>query len=68
MTIPIPDFLVLSPSLAAKLSAIVVHAEEMLSPSAHQFDRIALETTLHDPEVMDWIDRCGPLAPRKRKP
>lgn len=68
MTSVTPDFLVLSPSLAAKLAAVVVHAEEMLSPHGHEFDRVALGAVLCDPEVKDWIERCGPLAPRKRKP
>lgn len=67
MVHPIPDFLVLSPTLAAKLAAAVVHAEEMLSPTSHDFDRVALHGAVHDPEVQDWIQRCGPLAPVKRR-
>lgn len=66
MATPIPDFLVLSPTLAAKLAAVVVHADEMLSPAGHHFDKAALEQVCRDPEVQDWIQRCGPLAPRKR--
>lgn len=66
MARPIPDFLVLAPTLAAKLAAVVVHADEMLSPGGHDFDRVALEQAARDPEVQDWVQRCGPLAPVKR--
>ena len=58
--------LTLSPSLAAKLAAIVVHADEMLSPDGHEFDKFALQQALADPEVVAWIKACGPLAPVKR--
>lgn len=64
---PIPDFLVLSPSLAAKLAAVVVHSAEMISPKGHAFDRLALQSALDDPEVADWLRRCGPLAPVRRE-
>ena len=66
MTHAIPDFLVLTPSLAAKLAAIAVHADEMLSPHAHAFDKVALGVSCRDPEVLDWLVRCGPLAPVAR--
>ena len=61
------NFLVLTPALAAKIAAIVVHSMEMFSVDGHQFDRIALETVLRDPEVKDWIRRCGALAPAMRR-
>lgn len=66
MATPIPDFLVLSPTLAAKLAGVAVHAGEMLSPSGHPFDKAALDGLLRDPEVQDWLMRCGPLAPIRR--
>lgn len=66
MTRPIPDFLVLSPTLAAKLAAVVVHADELFSPDGHDYDRTALLGAARDPEVQDWLQRCGPLAPVKR--
>lgn len=62
----IPDFLVLTPQLAAKLAAVVVHADEMLSPLGHPLDREALQAVCRDPQVQDWLRRCGPLAPLKR--
>ena len=62
----IPDFLILTPALAAKLAAVVVHAREMVSQGGHEFDRVALQSVASDPEVQDWIQRCGPLAPRPR--
>lgn len=66
MARPIPDFLVLAPTLAAKLAAVVVHADELFGPGGHDFDRQALLGAARDPEVQDWLQRCGPLAPRKR--
>jgi hypothetical protein len=67
MTTPIPDFLVLAPTLAAKLAGIVVHADEFTGPGAHHFDMAAIRALVADPEVRDWIERCGPLAPQKRR-
>lgn len=68
MAKPIPDFLVLSPTLAAKLAAIAVHADELLSPDGRRgFDDVALASAARDPEVLDWVQRCGPLAPVKRR-
>lgn len=67
MITPIPDFLVLSPTLAAKLAAAVVHADELFSPNGHDFDRQALIVAVRDSEVQDWLRRCGPLAPVKRR-
>ena len=42
-------------SLQCKLGSIVVHAEEMLSPKGHAFDKVALTTLLNDPEVRLWL-------------
>lgn len=53
-------------SLLAKLGSVAVHAEELLSPDGHSFDRTALEQILRDPEVTAWIKDMGPLLPRKR--
>ena len=57
----------ISIGLAAKLAAVVVHADEMLSPSGHDYDRTALEQCARDPEVQAWVRSLGPLAPKKRK-
>lgn len=58
--------LVLTAALASKLASIVVHADEMMSPMGHGYDRIALEQAISDPEVQAWIKALGPLAPVKR--
>ena len=58
----------ISETLASKLASIVVHAEEMLSPMGHGYDRLALEQAIDDPEVQVWIQGLGALAPVKRAP
>lgn len=52
--------------LACKLASIVQHADEMLSPKGHHFDRIALQTLIQDAEVQQWLKDMGPLVPVKR--
>jgi hypothetical protein len=54
-------------TLVAKLAAIVVHADEMLSPTGHDYDRIALLSAITDPEVKNWIVSVREFAPVKRK-
>lgn len=51
-----------------KLGSIAVHVEEMLSPSGHAFDKIALQSLLEDPEVVAWVAKMDKLAmlPKKR--
>ena len=44
-----------SPALLCKLVSIAVHAEELLSPHGHQFDRDALNSVMGDAEVRQWI-------------
>lgn len=63
---PKHDFRHPSLSLLAKLGSVAVHADELLSPDVHSFDRTALEQILRDPEVTAWIKAMGPLLPRKR--
>ena len=53
-------------TLASKLASVVVHADEMLSPTGHHFDKTALEQACRDSEVRAWIKSLGPLAPVKR--
>ncbi len=53
-------------SLITKLASIVVHADEMMSPGGHSFDRTALKVAIADDEVQQWIKSLGPLAPVKR--
>ncbi len=42
-------------TLLVKLGSIAVHADEMISAKGHPFDMSALESLLHDPEVVDWL-------------
>jgi hypothetical protein len=53
-------------SLLVKLGSIVVHIEEMLSPTGHGYDKIVLAQLLKDEEVQAWIKMGGPLLPVKR--
>jgi hypothetical protein len=53
-------------SLLVKLGSAVVHIEEFLSPQGHEFDKHALDTLLHDPEVKTWLKQMGAFLPVKR--
>ena len=53
-------------SLLSKLGSIAVHAEEMLSPKGHHFDKLELEQLLKDPEIKKWIDAYS-LDKRERR-
>lgn len=53
-------------SLLCKLGSIAVHADELLSPSGHSFDKDALQALLRDAEVRHWIAEMGPFMPVKR--
>lgn len=55
-------------SLLVKLGSILVHAEELLSPDGHHFDRIALQQLMQDPEVAEWLKAMDAMAflPKKR--
>lgn len=55
-------------SLLCKLASIAVHADEMLSPGGHQFDKIAITSVLNDPEVKEFIALMAKnsLVPLKR--
>ncbi len=60
----------LTPNLATlvKLGSIAVHVDEMMSPGAHEFDRISIKSLLDDPEVKAWMaemDKQG-FLPKKR--
>jgi hypothetical protein len=51
-----------------KLASIAVHADEMLSPMGHGFDKIALQTAIADPDVQEWLKAMTKvaMAPVKR--
>ena len=63
------DALEPSASLLCKLGSIIIHTEELYSPSGHGFDKIALEGLLKDPEVILWIQAMDSMSllPKKRK-
>ena len=56
-------------SLLIKFASIAIHAEEMLSPDGHDFDRHAILGLLDDPEVRAFLDdpKNAVLLPRHRK-
>jgi hypothetical protein len=66
--IQMADMLKPSPALLCKLGSIVVHAEELLSPGGHEFDRAALQTLFGDAEVRAWIGAmdAAAMVPKKR--
>ena len=55
-------------ALLCKLGSIAVHAEEFLSPSGHEADKLAFDQLMRDPEVREWIDTMDKLGfvPKKR--
>jgi hypothetical protein len=55
-------------SLLVKLGSIAVHAEELIGPTGHQFDKAALDQLLRDPEVTEWREAMDKMAflPKKR--
>jgi len=53
-------------SILVKLGSIAVHVDEMLGPGGHNFDRIALQQLLNDPEIKAWIADMGGYLPVKR--
>lgn len=53
-------------SLLVKLGSIAVHADEFLSPKGHDFDKIALQQLLIDPEVVEWLKSMKTMLPVKR--
>lgn len=57
-----------SPALLCKLGSIAVHAEELISPEGHHFDRVALQTLMSDAEVREWLSAMDAAAmlPKKR--
>lgn len=40
---------------AIKLASIVVHVEEFLSPDGHDYDKIAIEQLLKDPDIVEYL-------------
>lgn len=48
--------------LLIKLGSLIVHQEELMSPSGHHFDKAALETVRNDPEVVERLRQMTILA------
>lgn len=55
-------------SLLVKMGSVAVHADEYLSADGHDFDRIALQSLLKDPEIVGWLEgmRSMAMIPEKR--
>jgi hypothetical protein len=66
MTTPKVDPLKPALSLLCKLASIAVHADELLSPKGHVYDRLAFKSAVEDPEVQAWLKEMGPFVPVKR--
>jgi hypothetical protein len=56
------DMLKPSPALLCKLGSIAVNAKELLSPAGHEFDRVALDQLIADPEVVAWLAQMDAAA------
>lgn len=54
--------------LLCKLGSIIQHADEMLSPKGHHFDKDALLAILKEPDVKAWLKDMDKLAliPKRR--
>jgi len=55
-------------TLLVKLGSIIIHVEELTSPTGHHFDHAAFKTAMLDPEVVAWIAEMDKMAflPKKR--
>lgn len=42
-----------------KLGSIAVHVDELMSLKGHEYDRVAIEGLLKDPEVVAWLAAMG---------
>lgn len=62
------DLLRPTPAILCALVSALVHAEEFMSPSRHQYDLTAFSTCVDRPDVREWINgmtKAG-FAPVKR--
>ena len=58
-----------SVALLSKIGSLIVHMQEFASPSGHEYDGIAVNQLLNDPDVIEWMKQMGPLLPvLRRKP
>jgi hypothetical protein len=49
-------------ALRIKLGSLVVHCEELLSPSGHEYDKHAINTLLQDPDVRTFMEETGKMG------
>ena len=63
------DPLVPSAALLCKLGSILVHSEEAGSSWGHEFDVIALQGLINDPQVVEWMQQMQDqgFLPEKRR-
>ena len=57
-----PDPLRPSAALLSKIGSIIVHLEEINSPSGHHFDKAALDALYDDEEVKEWLKQMDAMA------
>lgn len=48
--------------LRIKLGSLVVHCEELLSPSGHEYDKHAINTLLQDPDVRAFMEETAKMG------
>ena len=49
-------------TVVIKLGSIARHVQELLGPTGHSFDKVALDGLLNDPEVVEWMTAADELA------
>lgn len=49
-------------TLRLKLGSLLIHCEEMLSPTGHTFDQHAIRGIVQDPEVVAFRDECAKMG------
>lgn len=58
-----------SQTVQIMLASLFVHAEEAFGPGGHEFDTVAMQGIVQNPEVRAWVDSIDPvLLPQKRGP
>lgn len=49
-------------ALRIKLGSLIVHCEELLSPSGHEFDKHAINTLLQDRDVVAFKEETAKMG------
>lgn len=57
-----PECLRPDPNVLVKLGSLMVHADEITSPDAHELDAAAIRGLLADPELVAWREQMNALA------